>query len=69
MMSELEAVVTVDVDNELLRFHVHGHEKVELTLALSKDENDREAFDWLAGSASQIIIAGLNRVVDEYVEV
>jgi len=63
-MSE-EAVVDFNPDTGLISVHPSNNPDIKLTLTLPKKDEDSEAFDWIAGNATQIIIAALNQIVDE----
>ena len=66
MMSDEQFEVEVTYDGDgLIAFTVIGHENVSLALSMPRDDEDADAFDWLAGSATQVVVAGLTRIVDE----
>ena len=69
-MSETqEAVVDFNSDKGIIAVHPSNNPDIKLTLTLPKRDEDGEAFDWIAGNATQIIIAALHQIVDEVEEV
>lgn len=65
MSEDFEADVTFDPNEGLFTFVVDGHEEVEMTLRMPQNDKHSAAFDWMVSEATAIMIAGLNRLVDE----